>query len=143
MAREAGMRMHALAETLGIEDPRDDASLIELTRHGLPGHAIDSLADSLGISLLELSRYLHVSGRTLMRHKDKLLDKHLSDHLITVGIVVARCTELFESREKGARWLKTPSVPLGNCRPLDLLDTTAGATMVLNLLGRIEHGVFS
>ncbi|OGU09018.1 MAG: hypothetical protein A2075_24670 [Geobacteraceae bacterium GWC2_58_44] len=116
---------------------------MELTRHGLPGSAIDTLAEGLGITILELSRYLHVSGRTLMRHREKLLDKHLSDHLITVGIVVARCTELFQDREKGARWLKTPSVALGNCRPLDLLDTTAGATMVLNLLGRIEHGVFS
>lgn len=137
------MGMHALAETLGIEDPRDEAALIELTRHGLPGRAIDTLAEVLGITITELSLYLHVSGRTLMRHREKLLDKHLSDHLITVGTVVARCTELFQSREKAARWLKTPSIALGNCRPLDLLDTTAGATMVLNLLGRIEHGVFS
>lgn len=137
------MGMHALAETLGIEDPRDEAALIELTRHGLPGRAIDTLAERLGITITELSLYLHVSGRTLMRHREKLLDKHLSDHLITVGTVVARCTELFQSREKGARWLKTPAIALGNCRPLDLLDTTAGATMVLNLLGRIEQGVFS
>lgn len=137
------MAMHALAETLGIEDPRDEAALIALTRKGLPGHSIDSLAEVLDITIVELSRYLHVSARTLMRHREKVLDKHLSDHVITVGTVVARSTELFQSRETAAQWLKTPAVSLGNARPLDLLDTTAGANMVLNLLGRIEHGVFS
>jgi len=60
-----------------------------------------------------------------------------------IGTVVARCTELFQSNEKASRWLKSTILALGNSRPLDLLDTTAGATMVLNLLGRIEHGVVS
>lgn len=137
------MGMHALAEVLGIEEPLDETALIELTRHGLPGDAIDNLAGNLGITVAELSRFLHVSSRTLMRHRAKLLDKHLSDHLLTIGTVVARCTELFQSPEKASRWLKSPALALGNNRPLDLLDTATGVTMVLNLLGRIEHGVFS
>jgi putative toxin-antitoxin system antitoxin component (TIGR02293 family) len=137
------MGMSALAEVLGIEEPQDESALIELTRHGLPGAAIDTLARNLGITVSELSHYLHVSSRTLMRHRGKLLDKHLSDHLLTIGSVVARCSDLFQSPEKASRWLKSPSLALGNSRPLDLLDTTAGAGMVLNLLGRIEYGVFS
>jgi len=137
------MGLHALAEVLGIDEPLDEPALIELTRQGLPGDAIDTLARNLGITVTELSRYLHVSSRTLMRHRGKVLDKHLSDHLLTIGTVVARCTELFRSSEKASRWLKSPALALGNNRPLDLLDTTTGATMVLNLLGRIEHGVFS
>jgi uncharacterized protein (DUF2384 family) len=32
---------------------------------------------------------------------------------------------------------------LGNARPLDLLDTSTGAGMVISILGRIEHGVYS
>lgn len=137
------MGMQALAEVLGIDEPLDEPALIELTRHGLPGDAIDTLALNLGITVTELSGFLHVSSRTLLRHRGKLLDKHLSDHLLTIGTVVARCIELFQSNEKASRWLKSPALSLGNSRPLDLLDTTAGATMVLNLLGRIEHGVYS
>ena len=137
------MGMQALAEVLGIDEPRDEPALIELTRRGLPGDSIDALARNLGISVSDLSHYLHVSSRTLMRHRGKLLDKHLSDHLLTIGTVVARCTDLFQSHEKASRWLKSPVLALGNSRPLDLLDTTTGANMVLNLLGRIEHGVFS
>jgi putative toxin-antitoxin system antitoxin component (TIGR02293 family) len=137
------MRMHALAEVLGIDEPQDEPALIELTRRGLPGDTIDTLAKNLGITVTDLSRFLHVSSRTLMRNRSKLLDKHLSDHMLTIGTVVARCTDLFQSHEKASRWLKSPSTALGNNRPLDLLDTTTGATMVLNLLGRIEQGVFS
>jgi putative toxin-antitoxin system antitoxin component (TIGR02293 family) len=60
-----------------------------------------------------------------------------------IGTVVATCIELFQSHEKARRWLKSPAVALGDCRPLDLLDTWVGSTMILHLLERIEHGVNS
>lgn len=40
-------------------------------------------------------------------------------------------------------WLKTPKQALGNKIPLELANTKQGSEKVLNLLGRIEHGIFS
>lgn len=40
-------------------------------------------------------------------------------------------------------WLKTPKRALANKTPLELAKTKQGSEQVLNLLGRIEHGVFS
>lgn len=137
------MGVHAIAAILGIDEPRDELALIELTRRGLPGDTIDVLAKNTGLTISELSHVLHVSSRTLMRRKGKLLDPHLSDHMVMISTVFARCTEMFQGSEKASRWLKSPILALWNSRPLDLLDTTAGVTMVLNLLGRIEHGVVS
>ena len=137
------MSYHALAEVLGIDEPLDDPSLIEMTRRGLPGNAIDTLAGQLGVTATEMSRYLHVSHRTLVRNRGKTLDKHLSDHLVTVGKVFARSVEIFRSTDNASRWLKSPLLALGSVRPLDLLDTTTGVTMVMNALGRIEQGVYS
>jgi len=137
------MGMHAIAATLGIDEPLDEIALIELTRRGLPGDTINVLAKTAGLTISELSHVLHVSSRTLMRRKGKLLDHHLSDHMVMIGTVVARCTELFQRSENASCWLKSPVLALGNSRPLDLLDTTAGAIIVLNLLGRLEHGVVS
>jgi putative toxin-antitoxin system antitoxin component (TIGR02293 family) len=141
--RRTPMSYHALADALGITEPLDDPNLIEMTRRGLPAAAVDTLAGQLGISMTEMSRYLHVSHRTLLRNKGKTLDTHLSDHLVTVGKVFARCVEIFRSPDKASRWLKSPLPALGNAPPMDLQDTTTGATMVMNLLGRIEQGVYS
>ena len=40
-------------------------------------------------------------------------------------------------------WLKTPKRALANKTPLALAKTKQGSEQVLNLLGRIEHGVFT
>jgi putative toxin-antitoxin system antitoxin component (TIGR02293 family) len=50
---------------------------------------------------------------------------------------------LFESPEVAARWLRRPNRALGGERPLDLLTSDAGARVVEQVLGRIEHGVYS
>lgn len=56
--------------------------------------------------------------------------------------VYARCIEIFGDESKALRWLETPNFVLGNQRPLEMLDNEEGTQLVLNLLGRIEHGVF-
>jgi len=40
-------------------------------------------------------------------------------------------------------WLRSRNQALGGATPLSLLDTDAGAEDVMDLLGRIEHGVHS
>ncbi|HET6420807.1 MAG TPA: antitoxin Xre/MbcA/ParS toxin-binding domain-containing protein [Geobacteraceae bacterium] len=132
-----------LANILGIEEPRDEADLVELTRKGLSADVAQAIADKLGISVNELSQFIHVSSRTLKRHKGEILDTGLSDRLMTVGRVYARAVEVFKTEERATRWLKSRILALGNARPLDLLDTSTGAGMVITILGRIEHGVYS
>ncbi len=132
-----------LADILGIEEPRDEADLVELTRKGLSADVAQAIADKLDISVNELSQFIHVSSRTLKRHKGEILDTGLSDRLMTVGRVFARTVEVFKTEERATRWLKSRILALGNARPLDLLDTSTGAGMVISILGRIEHGVYS
>lgn len=59
------------------------------------------------------------------------------------GNVLLRATEVFESEAAARSWLETPSGALGEVTPLSLLDSAHGRAAVLQLLGRIEHGVFS
>jgi putative toxin-antitoxin system antitoxin component (TIGR02293 family) len=56
--------------------------------------------------------------------------------------VTARAIEVFGSREKALRWLKTPIRSLGDQSPLSLLDTPEGIDRVNDVLGRVEHGVW-
>jgi hypothetical protein len=57
--------------------------------------------------------------------------------------VYDRCFEVFKDDYRVRRWMRSPILALGNRAPSDLLDTTEGIELVMNILGRIEHGVFS
>ena len=54
-----------------------------------------------------------------------------------------RGTEVFGNDESFQAWMDTKSIPLGNIKPRDLLDTTYGINMVADEIGRIEHGIFA
>jgi putative toxin-antitoxin system antitoxin component (TIGR02293 family) len=57
--------------------------------------------------------------------------------------VVERAEEVFEDGAHALAWLKTENSSLGDVTPLSLMDTDLGADTVLDILGRIEHGVFA
>ncbi|MFS1947260.1 antitoxin Xre/MbcA/ParS toxin-binding domain-containing protein [Vibrio lentus] len=50
---------------------------------------------------------------------------------------------LFGSKEVAHCWLNHPVQGLGNKRPIHMLSTAEDTKLVLNLIGRLEHGVFS
>ena len=49
---------------------------------------------------------------------------------------------LFEGNvDKAKGWLQKPARALGHSCPIDLLSTPAGVEAVLDLIGKIEHGI--
>jgi putative toxin-antitoxin system antitoxin component (TIGR02293 family) len=54
-----------------------------------------------------------------------------------------KAVEVFEDPQMARKWLKEPSWALGDVTPLQYADTELGAQEVEDLLGRIEHGVFT
>jgi hypothetical protein len=61
------------------------------------------------------------------------------DGIVTV---TARAMEIFGSREKAIRWLRTPLPPLSDRTPLSMLNTADGIERIEEVLGRIEQGVW-
>lgn len=55
----------------------------------------------------------------------------------------ARAVEVLGNERDALHWLQTPRFALNNQIPLKLIETDEGQQEVLDLLGRIEHGVFS
>jgi putative toxin-antitoxin system antitoxin component (TIGR02293 family) len=56
----------------------------------------------------------------------------------------AKAVDAFDGDlESAARWLTTPKEYLGSKTPLSYAKTEAGAREVENLLGRLEHGIYS
>lgn len=67
-----------------------------------------------------------------------------SDRIYRIAEIYRSAVQLFEGDAESARsWLSEPARALGGIRPLQHLDTEAGAGEVRDLIGRLEHGVYT
>ncbi len=102
---------------------------------GLLGVPQKELADKVGISVRTFQRKLKENTR---------LSPEESDRLYRIQKVSSAVLALFEGRiEAMRRWLKTPLPALDGETPLAYSDTEPGAKFVLELINRLEHGIFS
>ena len=65
----------------------------------------------------------------------------MTDRLTRVARVMARAEEALGDAEKARRWLRKPNRALQGRVPLDPARSEAGARIVEQALGRIEHGL--
>lgn len=72
-----------------------------------------------------------------------VLSPYESERLLRLARAAARSEEIFGNLGEGVAWLKLPNATLDGNTPLLLLDTYVGVDWVMDMLGRIEHGVFS
>ena len=99
--------------------------------------------DFTSLTIKEIATLLPVSERQLARYKDQhLLRKDISSHLILLVELCARGFEVL-GEEQFKKWLRLDNRALGGLQPIEILDTPIGINMVGDILGRIEHGVYS
>lgn len=124
------------------DEPTD--RVIERIREGLPIERFDRLKELLDISVQELASLVGISSSTLgRRRKSGYLSESESERLWRVGQLLVRARDVLEDADLARRWLKTPKRALGGKTPLEYAETEPGAREVEDLLGRLEHGVFS
>jgi len=119
---------------------RAEVDFIRELRRGLPASSFKRATAELDVSASELSRWLGLNRRTLVRRKTRLSTTE-SSRLFRLARLYARASEVLDGRAAAARWLRRPQRALGGEIPLALLDTDAGALAVEQLLGRIEDSV--
>ncbi len=124
-----------------IESP---AALDDLIRKGLPYGAVEAVLDHVAVSVSELIALLASSKRTIARRKaEKRLSAAESDRLARLARIFAQAEKVFEDKESARRWLQKQNRVLGGRTPLKALETDIGTLEVVQILGRIEHGVYS
>ena len=119
--------------------------LINLGNTGVTKGAIHSLASSIGISRKDIAEDIfNISVKTLERKDMKTkLDKKTSSHAVEIAKVLQHTYEVFRDKDKVKRWLNAENKSLNDLKPVELFDTLSGLTMVNDVLGRIEEGVYS
>ncbi len=135
-----------IVEALGGErgQVRSSAEMRAWVREGLPFDSLESVVQRFGLKREEVSWVLDLPERTLTRRKqEQRLRPAESDRLFRVTRIAVQAEQVLGGTDKAALWLHTENRALGGQTPLDLLDTDLGSRQVEEVLGRIEHGVFS
>jgi len=135
---------YSVEKLLGIKTA-DNLKLAERVEAGFSFDALERLGKTTGLPLERLRVAVRITSRTLTRRKkEKKLSPEESDRLVSVSRLLAQTFELFEGNEEaGMRWFTSPNRALGGQSPLEVAATETGTREVENLIGRLEHGVFT
>jgi putative toxin-antitoxin system antitoxin component (TIGR02293 family) len=127
-----------------LYQPLDYHTLIGISRDGIKASQLEKLRISTGLEVQQLARILQVTSRTLQNKKGN--DKFsisVSEKALELSQLYLRGYDVFGSPERFKSWMLSNVLALNNDTPLSYLDTQFGFDLVLQVLGRIEHGVFS
>jgi putative toxin-antitoxin system antitoxin component (TIGR02293 family) len=118
--------------------------LIEAISAGLPAHLARELAKCFEVTMEDMAGMLRMNPRTFQRRLDEgTLDLGESERLWELSRLFHRAVGVLESRAGAVHWFKNPIEVLGWATPLAFARTAVGLHELDNILGRIEHGVYS
>ncbi len=141
--------IRAIAKFMGgralVGSPQTEFDFIKSIRTGLPAAVIESVAKSSDFSEDAIYKALPIARRTAARRKatGSRLKAVESELLYRLSCVFVTAVEVLGSSAKTRTWLTQPNRALNGERPIDLLDTGIGFEDVMDVLRRIEFGVYS
>jgi len=139
----------AIVEILGDSQSsghpiRSAEELQEWIRQGLPFSSLEAVISRFNLHREELAATLALPARTLARRKlEQRLRPDESDRLVRFVRITQRASEVLGDEGKAMQWLRTPNRALESEAPITWLDTDLGTRQIEEMLGRVEHGMFS
>jgi putative toxin-antitoxin system antitoxin component (TIGR02293 family) len=125
-----------------IDSPID---FINIANEGVNVSAISNFSRHFNLSKEFVAQILDISSPTLYRwtKANKSLERNFSVKLFDIIDLFLYGEEVFGDRDKFFKWLKLPNEALGGNEPLTLMEIPGCLSLVRDILGRIEYGVYS
>jgi len=125
-----------------VESPFD---FINIASEGVNADVIMNFRIYFNLSRELTADILDISAPTLYRwaKTNKKLDRNFSIKLLEISDLFLYGSEVFESQENFFKWMNLPNTALGGMEPLELVEIPGGVSKVKDIIGRIEHGVYS
>ena len=142
-------RFEMIQEILGkkyirqaLHNPLD---FIDAAEKGMNAKVILNFSNYYALTRDFTADLLHVSEPTIYRwmNNDSTLDQNTAIQLLELTSLFQHGVEVFQSDELFFKWLELPNVALGRRTPREILEKPQGVSKINDLLGRIEHGVYS
>ncbi len=134
------MSVQAVFRNKGL---RNRIDFINLARKGVDVKTLHNIMTYTSLTNQEMVNILPISQRQLARYDENhLLKKEITAHLIQLFELFQRGFDVL-GNDSFKKWVRTENPALGHQTPVTLLDTSLGIELVEDILGRIEHGVYS
>ena len=133
------------AKASTYDQVHDNASMAQRVEEGLPVTDVVEFGRQAGFSTDELARLIHIPSRTYARRvaTSARLKVPEGERAVRLMRLYDRAKQLFLTHDNTRGWLNSQLLVLGGRSPLDFAQTEPGAREVENIIGRIEHGVYS
>ena len=117
---------------------------MNMVRVGINKKDLESLKSKTNLDYDKLSALLSTNRATLINKKGKEnFSTALSERIVSIAELYSYGFEVFEDEVKFNEWIVRPNKALGGKQPFELLDNQFGREEVKNVIGRIDHGVYS
>lgn len=121
---------------------RTAADLRAKLRGGLPHASLEAVMTRWELGRDDVAGALRLPARTwARRRKTQRLAADESDRLVRLARLATAASQVLGGTAQAAAWLRRPNRALGGDAPLALVDTDPGTQEVLDVLGRLAHGV--
>ncbi len=127
------------------ETTQPPQEVIEFVSKGLAFDALARVARAYGVTQQLMAELIGVSPRTLQRRRaDGCFDAPESERLYRFIRLYRRALDVFDEDEDAAReFLTEAQTGLASAVPTEMARSEYGAAEVMDLLGRIDHGVYT
>lgn len=129
--------------TLGIEDSK--TARTDAVHKGFKPKVYRNIIKRTNLSQSEFHNVTHIPLSTIKRRlkNDERFNTQESDAIYRLAMLIKLATDLFSDEKRALEWMREGVYGLGGKRPLDMISTTVDFEIVKDLIGRVEHGVFS
>ena len=127
------------------EQVDDDAAMALRVEEGVPVADVVEFSRQAGFTIEELARAMQIPPRTYARRvaSKARLKTAEGERAVRLMRLFHRAKQIFGTDENTRGWFHGRIRALGGKTPLEFAQTEPGAREVENIIGRIEHGVFS
>ncbi len=142
--RRGPVRYRARGSSLGLSALGTD-ELIRAVQRGFSFKALEIFSAETGFPPAEVASIVGIPERTFARRRASgRLSPEESERLLRISSIFEKTVALFEGDvPETVEWLTQPKKALGDKVPLSYSRSELGAREVENLIGRLEHGVFT
>ncbi len=124
---------------------RPPTELVQIVNEGVPISDTQKFLRHYKFQSEKLFEFVGESPASFRKRKPtERLHSQESDRFVRFARLMAAAEALHEGDADAARrWMESPNQALGGVTPLEYASTEVGAREVEQLIGRLEHGVFS
>lgn len=128
---------------LGIEDVNTARN--ESVHQGFKPTVYRNIIEKTRLSQSEFHSITLIPISTIKRRlkNNERFSTQESDVMYRLAMLIKLATDLFDNEQRALEWIREKVYGLNGKRPIDMISTTADFEIVTDLIGRIEHGVFS